>query len=542
MNRAEVKRRQAGEIANILLLAALWAAGQAAGNSGVAYMVVGVEVCALLWCAVGGSLSETLGKLLRGRRNKGQYKNAARMRSAALVFHGFLGLVGSLLLLLFGGQAAEGIFGVRYSTYIIMFLSPVILLRALSSCILGYFQGEGMEFPTAAAGVLRQVMILGFGLLFARLMGDYGEKVSNLLLEKNFAPMYGGMGFALGVVLAELLVVVILALLYKGSRLSEKRSRQDGLYSTDSFWDCVGYLCGGRWPQALTFFLELLPLALGAAAFGRADGGAPAQYGAYAGQYLVICGMAVCLASVSVLPVSAKVFSSLRREETRFARTAFESGVHICVVHGVFGSLFLTFMAEQVTELLNPEGRDTLLSMLRGGSFLILAAALCSYFGRFLLSSGKRYHVLGAVGISDLFFLAVMVFTGGTEGGALSLVYGSLAGMAVLCILLGLLSCSQMRMRLDWLNVLAVPAGAGAAGVPAVWGRALSSSGDSGDAYSGSAGLRGGVLGYTSAAEELQGAGTGGHSRWEADPYAWTDAACLLRTCLIITKKYQKHV
>ena len=463
MNRAEVKRRQAGEIANILLLAALWAAGQAAGNSGVAYMVVGVEVCALLWCAVGGSLSETLGKLLRGRRNKGQYKNAARMRSAALVFHGFLGLVGSLLLLLFGGQAAEGVFGVRYSTYIIMFLSPVILLRALSSCILGYFQGEGMEFPTAAAGVLRQVMILGFGLLFARLMGDYGEKVSNLLLEKNFAPMYGGMGFALGVVLAELLVVVILALLYKGSRLSEKRSRQDGLYSTDSFWDCVGYLCGGRWPQALTFFLELLPLALGAAAFGRADGGAPAQYGAYAGQYLVICGMAVCLASVSVLPVSAKVFSSLRREETRFARTAFESGVHICVVHGVFGSLFLTFMAEQVTELLNPEGRDTLLSMLRGGSFLILAAALCSYFGRFLLSSGKRYHVLGAVGISDLFFLAVMVFTGGTEGGALSLVYGSLAGMAVLCILLGLLSCSQMRMRLDWLNVLAVPAGAGAA-------------------------------------------------------------------------------
>ena len=135
MNRAEVKRRQAGEIANILLLAALWAAGQAAGNSGVAYMVVGVEVCALLWCAVGGSLSETLGKLLRGRRNKGQYKNAARMRSAALVFHGFLGLVGSLLLLLFGGQAAEGIFGVRYSTYIIMFLSPVILLRDRKSVV-----------------------------------------------------------------------------------------------------------------------------------------------------------------------------------------------------------------------------------------------------------------------------------------------------------------------------------------------------------------------------------------------------------------------
>lgn len=465
MNRAEVKRRQAGEIANILLLATIWAAGRTVGDTGVAYMAVAVEACALLWCAVGGSLTETLGKLLRSRRNKGQYKNAARMRSAALISHGLLGLAGTLLLLFFGGQVAEGIFGVRYSTYILMFLSPVILLRALSSSLLGFFQGEGVEFPTAAAGVLRQVMILGFGLLFSKLMGSYGEKVSSLLLEKNFAPMYGGMGFALGVVLSELLLVVILALLYKGSRLSEKRSRQDGLYSTDSFWDCTGYLCSSRWPQALTFFLELLPLALGAAVFGRMGdaGGAVAQYGVYVGQYLAVCGVAVSLIAVVILPVSAKVFASLRREEARFAKSAFESGMHICLVHGIFASLFLTFLAEQVAELLNPEGRDALLPLLRGGSFLVLAAVLSSYFGRFLISSGKRYHVLGAVGVSDLVFLAVMVLTGGSESGAVSLVYGGLGGMLVLCVTLGLFSCSQMRMRPDWLNVVAVPAGAGAA-------------------------------------------------------------------------------
>ena len=72
MNRAEVRRRQAEEISNILTLLTILVIVRLTGHNGAAYMIVALEVFWLLWSILGGSLSDTLGKLLRSRRNKGQ--------------------------------------------------------------------------------------------------------------------------------------------------------------------------------------------------------------------------------------------------------------------------------------------------------------------------------------------------------------------------------------------------------------------------------------------------------------------------------------
>lgn len=102
--------------------------------------------------------------------------------------------------------------------------------------------------------------------------------------------------------------------------------------------------------------------------------------------------------------------------------------------------------------------------MLQGGSCVVPFLALAAFFSLFLRSSGKKYPLLAAVGIADIVFAATVALTQGIgRVGVLSLVYGGITGSFVLCILLGALSGRQMRLQVDWLNVLIMPSGAAAA-------------------------------------------------------------------------------
>ncbi len=131
-------------------------------------------------------------------------------------------------------------------------------------------------------------------------------------------------------------------------------------------------------------------------------------------------------------------------------------------MHGIFGAVFVAVMGTQLLAVISPESSETALQMLLGGSTMIIFMALSSYFKRFLLIAGKKMPVMGAVGIGDMIYMIIVMITFGIgKAGILSLVYGGMAGMFVICILLGMLSYRQMRMRIDWLQVLVIPLGGG---------------------------------------------------------------------------------
>lgn len=465
MNQAEAKRRQAEAFSNICMLFTIYVFGRLIGNNGITYLAVAVEASAMLWQAASGSVSDALGRQLRSRKNKGQYNNIQKMRRCAMAFHGALGLVGSLILLASAWALAEKVFRIPYSALILALLSPMVLLRSVSSVLLGYFQGEGWEFPRIVSGILRQVFILGFGILFGNIFSSYGEKVSRLERQANFEQMYGGMGIALSISIAEILVILLLVIIFKGSRRFERKAKTkpETAFSADSTWDCIRYLSIGRWPQVATGFLLLLPLPLGLGLFvGRMweDAQAVSAYGMYAGKYLVICGVMVSLMVMVSIPVISRMFLCFKRDENRFARTVFQSGVHVCMLHGFYASVFMAVLGPQVAGLLCPEEMEPLARMLEGGAFVIVLGALSAYFGRILHVMGKRYHMLGAA-CGAVAFFSITVILSAEKAGILSLVYGGLVGVFALCISWGFFAYRQMRMRVDWLNVLAVPVGAG---------------------------------------------------------------------------------
>lgn len=465
MNQAEIKRRQLQAVSMMLTLLTLAVVARLTGFNGAAYIAAAVEALTVVWLIVGGNLSDTLGRLIRVRISKGQHRNAAKLRRNVMIFQMAFGLAGSLIILAGADWIARTVFRLPYSTFILMVLSPAVCLRAISAVLLGYFQGEGAELPTAASSVLRQFLILGFGLLFGRMLGDYGNKVSKLLVQENFTSMYGGVGVGIAVSVAEFFVVIFLFLIYRGSRRSKDGMIQEGIRSTDSFVDSIRVLWSSRGWQWLTNLLLFLPIPLGLVFLQKssADEELVAEYGIYVAVYWVLCGILAALVLMTLIPVYSRTVAYLRRDEQRFARTVFQSGVHIGVVHAVYISVFLAVMAPQLARTFCADQAETAQQMLRGGSFVVLLLALVLYFGRFLSMTGGKILVLGSVGISDVVYvISATVLLNSGKTGVLALVYAGILGLGVLCILLGAMSYRQLRTQPDWLQLILMPAVAAA--------------------------------------------------------------------------------
>ena len=91
MNQAEIKRRQTESFSTILTLITLSVVSRITGVNGAMYLVAAFEIFWLLWIVIGGNVSETLGRLLRVRNSKGQYKNALKMRRSVMIFQIVMG-------------------------------------------------------------------------------------------------------------------------------------------------------------------------------------------------------------------------------------------------------------------------------------------------------------------------------------------------------------------------------------------------------------------------------------------------------------------
>jgi stage V sporulation protein B len=437
--------------------------GNILGDNGIAYVAFSVECFMLFWTFTGNGLADTLGKLLRGRSARGQYKNASKLRRNALILEFAVGVLGSAVMFACAGVLGEKLFELNYCIAMIRVLAPVVCLRALSSVLLGYFQGEGTELPTVISHLMRQICILIFSLIFAELLGRYGQKVSALLKQENFTAMYGGLGVALGILVSETLVLLFLFLVYRGSRGKEKKTGGEGMRTTDTFGSQVYILYGGLFPLVLTMFFQKLPIWLGMVFFRRsiAEVSGLSDYGVFYGRYLPLIGILILPGCAILLRYSYKVAGCLRKEEQRYARGHFGGGLHMGVIYGFFFSVFMTALAPQLAGIFCSTGQEQAAQMLRYGSFVILFALVGFFFSELLVMMGGDFQVIGALALCNLVFvISLVLFLNSGHLGILSLVDAGVISSAVYAAATGTLLFLQIRIGIDWLQWFVVPGGA----------------------------------------------------------------------------------
>ncbi len=461
MNQIEMKKRQMQMFAWGLGFIVLMMLGNILGDNGVAYFAIAIESFLLFWTVTGGALTDVLGRILRGKSNKGQFKNIKKFCRTAFVVEGFWGLAGSFVMFVLAKTLGEGLFGLPYSVAIIRILAPVIFIRTISAVFLGCFQGEGTELPTVIACFARQVGILGFSLLFVNLFQRYGSKVSSLLRQENFTAMYGGMGVALAVLVTELLLVIFLFFVYQGSRRKERRGNSEGMRITDTFSGQTALLVGNLFPAILRSFLLFLPMWLGIIFYQKSvpDIAGLNDYGVLYGKVLPILGVVVLPGCLMLLECTHKMVACVRREEQRYARGHFQGGLHMVVVYGMFSAVFVALNASQLAGIFCETGIELCTQMLRYGAFVMMILLLGFYFTEILTALGGRYFVFGLLVLFNLIYAGSLVlFLNGGKTGIMALIYSAMIASAIYVAGSAVVLFVQLRYNVDWLQTVAVPA------------------------------------------------------------------------------------
>lgn len=467
MNQVEVKKRQIKSFSYIIGAIGILLLGKLLGNSGIAYLAAGYECYTFFWILLGSNVSDALGRMIKGRSAKGQYRNAARVRRYIMVFQIFLGIVGSIVLAVLGNFVISKLFFMPRAAFLAAVFAPALFLRMMSAVFQGYLQGEGSELPAAVSCLIRQIFCVSLGFLFGNILKGHGVKVSVLLGQEDFAAMYAAMGVAIAIGLAELLTLLFLIIACRISHKQARNSASEGMRITDSFGSLIGILYGNMLWGILVQIFARLPIWLGIIFLQKsaaADLTVIASYGEYYGKYLAVVAVVVLFTDILLISASSKVYICLKRDERNYAEIGFQGGLHLAVMQGLYFGAFLMAMNSQMAGFLSGSNLDEVIQnvakMIGNGAFLVCFLIVAGYFAR-LLTLGKSQHmVVAGFGIMNvLFIISMVLFLNSGQMGVFSLVYAGLIASGALCAVLGFFTCRQLGMGIDWLQTLALPAG-----------------------------------------------------------------------------------
>lgn len=489
MKQQEIKRKQIICYTYVIGLLGMIGMGKILGDVGLAYLAAAFWGISLFMLLVTFGVSDVIARLQRNRRNKGQFKGAARMRRQFLLLQGVVGVVLSLALFLLADPLARNVFRVPQSVSAMRALAPVILIQALETALLGYFLGSGSHMPSLVSAVLRQGFFLVFGSLLGRRLADYGGKVSNLLKDSSYSGMYGALGVALAILLTELLVFLFLIIVYMVSdRKADEQRSQEGLRRTESMGDIVRVFFGALWQGTCTALLVLLPFVLGAIFYLRSASSltssvstvapdatslsaavstAVAGYGSFFGKCFLLCVSILLILAARCLSVYGRLQAAVRREDVRYTRDVASMGLHYVWVVGLYFSVTIMVMAPQIAAGFFQGDDGVLAGMLRSGGALILMAGIVILLSMVLLANGERYILMGMLGIWAVLSLVLQnTFVKGGGYSAAGILSGELTAVAMLLAAMAAYCVWQSRINTEYIRILCVPlAGAGIMGL-----------------------------------------------------------------------------
>lgn len=461
MSQNEVKRRQVQAFSIIIAFITLRVIAKRIGYNGITYIAICMELYGLTMSLISGGVSDSLGRVLKIRNAKSQYRNANRLRNNALILQILLGAVGAFVLMIVGQILLKNVFQMKYSTFILGLFAPVVILRSISAVLSGYSKGYGNELPVAIGDVLRQILLLTFSLFFSNILENYGQKVSDLLYQPNFTSMYGGIGVVIAFSLSEIFVIIFFLIIYLGNKKMNKVNLQDSKRVTESFGDSVRVLILNRGSMSFILFLLLLqfPVALSFYLKSTIDQEtAVLNYGAYITEYLSILGIFIFVIWLFVLPITGKTYALMRKDEHRYAKSVFQIGVHISLVQSVFLIVFVTIMADKIIDIFKMKDPELAGKMLQNGTTIIAFAVLSIYFSRILILNGKKMLIIIALFIQNIIqMITCAIMLNKASLGIMAIVYAGLIGNGILFVILGFFSYKQMKQKIDVLQCLILP-------------------------------------------------------------------------------------
>ena len=471
MNQIEAKKQKIEYLSHVIGLISFMVLGKLIGNNGIAYMAVLIECVSLFVLLVNGGSADLIGRMIRSRRKRNQYNEAAKLHKAYFLIQSVAAAVLMIIYFLLTDVFAEMVFRMPFLSAAMKMLAPVILLKTLQCLMQGYFQGMGAHMPTVVSSIFRQLLFLLFGLILAGRLVGYGEKVSALLNNADYTGMYGAVALSLAILISEILITVFLLIVYVGSdRKREKQRSEDGLQKMESFSERFRLIVFLSFPETVKAFLKKLPFSIGLFMVLQSAmdiSQAAHEFGAFYGYFICVSAILVFLILTRIAHILNGLTVMVKRKDNRSVREVIYAGLHYCWAIGLYASVCMAVLAPQVANVVYKEHAEALRKYFTHGSAIIAVLIISIFIWRALYMLGADKLAYGLLALLNVLFVISCVVLRSRKMEVIDvLIFSALIAIVVECILSFVLIVRKYVLQPDMIRGFLIPVvAAGAMGL-----------------------------------------------------------------------------
>lgn len=453
MNQAEVKRKQIQLYSYAACVLVLLYFGSIFGNSGMTCFVVALESL-MIFLQVGcGNVADVFGKMLRYRRKRGLYANVCAVRRRLVVLLSVLAVLCFVLMFALSAVLADKLWQISTAGLIIRVLSPIVLIRMVTSILQGHFQSFGSHVQTTISYLIRPVLYLFLGKALCNKNMLYGEKVANLLQNEDFRGMYGAVGVAVALIIAELIILVLMLLCYFISdRNSDRKKSREGLQQKESVAETLttfGRLSGIN--IGIGLFAHLLVIAM---LFFLED---KSPIGIYFGTYLAVGTLPVLIIGARFYLIYAKTIYALKGQNVRHVRELFEIGLRYTWCFGILACVILAVLAPQITATYF-ERNEVVQKFLQQGSVLIPLVLIWIYFLMINAAYGRYVYLIGSLVLNFIVYLIMGNFLQNKMDTELTAALAAaIVAISFGTLVLGTITLNLYRLKVEYIYTFILP-------------------------------------------------------------------------------------
>lgn len=453
MNQAEVKRKQIQLYSYAACVLVLLYFGSIFGNSGMTCFVVALESL-MIFLQVGcGNVADVFGKILRYRRKRGLYANVCVVRRRLIVLLSVLAVLCFAIMFGLSELLANKFWQVSTAGLVIRILSPIVLIR-MATCILqGHFQSFGSHVQTTISYLIRPVLYLLLGKPFCTKKMLYGEKVADLLHNVDYCGMYGAVGVAEALIVAELIILALMLLFYFISdRNSDKKKSREGLQQKESLAETLmtfSRLGGINIGIGLLAHLMVVTIL-----FFLED---KSPIGIYYGNFLAIGSLPVLIIGARFYLIYAKTIYALKGQNTRHVRELVDLGMRYTWCFGILACVILAVLAPQLTATYF-ERNEVVERLLQQGSVLIPLVLIWIYFLMVNAVYGRYIYLIGSLLLNFIVYLIMgNLLQGKMETELTTALVAAIVAISFGILVLGTLTINMYRLQVEYIYTFVLP-------------------------------------------------------------------------------------
>lgn len=432
-----------------------------AGENGAAYFSVANELFLVISCIFSYGLSEAVAQLVRYRIKREQYRSAKKVLQGAIFSGGSLGLILSLVFGFFGHAFAENVMQIPLAGLAVCMMSPAIFFTALTGIMKGYFQGNGSRVPAIHSQIINVIFTMAGGIIGASLFYRYGEKVSDLLQNKEYANAYGAMGAAIGILTASILCFLHMLFLYLVfNKAAKKQDVRETQKNYDTGFHIFHMLITTTIPFAVFALLfQIFPL-LDLFLIKKLTVGEPGiigLWGNYYGKTLAVIGIIGGLISLGGVEAARRIVSFQEREEYRSVRDIIGTEIHQNALIVIPAAVFTAVLAENILDLLFQGNNEESAAWLMAGSVCMVFFVFSQLFSNILVRYRKMKFVIAYTALALALHIAViMILLQNAKINIMALVIGTIVFYTVTAIAGFVLVSRIFQYRQEWFKTFAV--------------------------------------------------------------------------------------